>query len=198
MLRDAVLVPSLHFAAPNPKLDLANSPFHVNTRLLTWPAGDTPRRAGVSNFGVGGTNAHAVLEEAPAEPPTAPSARPCQLFVLSAKTEKALDAATERLALCLRAQPALDADDAAWTLQVGRRAWNHRRVVVARGAKDAAAALTGRDARRVFSRTNPREGAPVAFLFPGQGSQAVNMGAGLYRGEPAFRAEIDRCAEILR
>ena len=198
MLRDAILPPSLHFSAPNPKLDLANSPFHVNTALLPWLAGDTPRRAGVSNFGVGGTNAHAVLEEAPVEPPSAPPARPCQLFVVSAKTEKALDAATERLAVRLRAEPVLDADDAAWTLQVGRRAWNHRRIVVARGAEDAAGALAGRDARRVFSRANPREGAPVAFLFPGQGSQAVNMGAGLYRGEPVFRAEIDRCAEILR
>ncbi len=198
MLRDKALPPSLHFSTPNPKLDLANSPFHVNTKFLPWPAGDTPRRAGVSNFGVGGTNAHAVLEEAPAEPPPALPTRPCQVFVLSAKTVKALDAATDRLTSRLRAEPALDADDAAWTLQVGRRAWNHRRIVVARGAEDAAATLAGRDARRVFSRSNPREGATVAFLFPGQGSQAVNMGVGLYRGEPAFRAEINHCAEILR
>ena len=198
MLRDGILPPSLHFSAPNPKLDLATSPFHVNTRLLPWPAGDTPRRAGVSNFGVGGTNAHAVLEEAPAAPPAAPTLRPRQLFVLSAKTGEALDAATDRLVQRFRVEPAPDADDAAWTLQVGRRAWDHRRIVVARGTGDAAGALAGRDARRVFSRNGPRERQGVAFLFPGQGSQAVNMGAGLYREEPAFHAEIDRCAEVLR
>ncbi len=197
-LQHAAIPPSLHFSAPNPKLDLANSPFHVNTRLLPWPAGPTPRRAGVSSFGVGGTNAHAVLEEAPAVVPGTPSARGWELFVLSAKTDTALDAATDNLARCFRAEPTPDAADAAWTLQVGRRAWNHRRIVVARDVEDAAGALAGRDARRVFSRADAREGTPVAFLFPGQGTQAVHMGAGLYKNELVFRAEIDRCAEILR
>ncbi len=196
-LKHALLPPSLNFSSPNPKLDLANSPFHVNTQLLPWPAGDMPRRAGVSSFGVGGTNAHAVLEEAPADAPNPPSAREWQLFVLSAKTETALDSATGNLARHFRTDPALDPADAAFTLQAGRRAWNHRRIVVARSVEDAAGALEGRDARRVFSRADAREGTPVAFLFPGQGSQAANMGAGLYQSEPVFRAEMDRCAEIL-
>ena len=197
-LEHGLIPPSLHFSAPNPKLDLANSPFYVNTRLLPWPASDTPRRAGVSSFGVGGTNAHAVLEEPPAAAPSAPSAREYQLFVLSAKTDTALDTATDNLVRHFRAESTLDAADAGWTLQIGRRAWPHRRIVVARDLQDAAAALAGRDARRVFTRAEMLEGTPVAFLFPGQGSQAVNMGAGLYRSEPVFRAELDRCAEILR
>ena len=198
-LKHRAIPPSLHFQAANPKLDLANSPFYVNTKLLPWPESKDglPRRAGVSSFGVGGTNAHAVLEEAPAEEPPEPSARGGQLFVLSAKTETALDTATANLARWFRENPALDPDDAAFTLAVGRAPFACRRTVVARGLVDAVGALEPLETRRVFTQKNARHQPPVAFLFPGQGAQAVNMGAGLYRAETVFREEIDRCAEGL-
>ncbi len=199
-LKHGVIPPSLHFRSPNPKLDLPGSPFYVNTRLLPWPesADGTPRRAGVSSFGVGGTNAHAVLEAAPPAEPATPSGRTHQLFVLSAKTEGALEAATANLARCFLADPTLDPADAAGTLAMGRAQFGCRRAVAARTLADAAAALASRDARRVYTQTKSRHQPPVAFLFPGQGAQAVHMGAKLYRAEPVFRAEIERGAELLR
>ena len=199
-LRHRLIPANLHYRAPNPHLALANSPFFVNAKLLEWtPPEGTPRRAGVSSFGVGGTNAHAVLEEAPAgvvvDDPE--EGRP-QLVVLSARTESALEAATANLVAHFRANSTLAAADAAYTLQTGRRAFACRRMMVARDLAEAAEGLERREAQRVFTQTAARRQPPVAFLFPGQGAQAVNMGAGLYRTEPVFRAEVDRCAEMLR
>jgi acyl transferase domain-containing protein len=111
--------PSLHFETPNPQIDFANSPFYVATELMDWKS-EGPRRAGLSSFGIGGTNAHAILEEAPAVPPSEP-ARAWQLLVLSAKTDGALGKAAHNLADHLAARPQLNLADAAWTLQVGRR-----------------------------------------------------------------------------
>ncbi|HEX2204816.1 MAG TPA: type I polyketide synthase, partial [Longimicrobium sp.] len=190
--------PSLHFRAPNPQIDFASSPFFVNTELRPWRGeGGGPRRAGVSSFGIGGTNAHVVLEEAPAAAPSAP-ARSWQLLTLSAKTPAALDAATDRLAAHLRANPEQALCDVAWTLQTGRKAFEHRRAVVARTGAEAADALEGRLPERVFGGAAPEGERPVAFLFPGLGSHYPGMGRGLYASEPVFRETVDRCAEILR
>ena len=188
--------PSLFFETPNPQIDFESSPFRVATELTRWEAApDFPRRAGVSAFGIGGTNAHAVLEEAPPGPPSDPAA-PWQLLVLSAKTESALDRAFERLAGRLEGQPATNLADAAFTLQEGRRVFNHRAFVVARDATDAVAALRDRGRREGGARD--RQGAPVAFMFTGQGSQHVAMGQGLYESEPVFREALDACREALR
>jgi acyl transferase domain-containing protein len=189
--------PTLHFTAPNPRIDFAASPFFVNAALLPWPANGTPRRAGVSAFGLGGTNAHAVLEQPPPQAPSAP-AREWQLVPLSARTPAALEAATDRLAAHLRAHPEQSLADAAYTLQVGRRAFAHRRVVVARDGAEAAQALESRAAERVASGMAPEGGRPVAFLFDGVGSQYAGMGRGLYASEPVYRETVDRCAELLR
>ena len=199
-LRHRVIPANLHFQTPNPHLDLANSPFFVNMKRLEWnPPEGIPCRAGVSSFGVGGTNAHAVLEEAPAaESRVFASGRGAHLFVVSARTESALEAATANLVAQFCEQPALDAADAEYTLQIGRRAFAHRRVVVAANLADAAERLEAREPQRVFTRSTARRDQAVAFLFPGQGAQSVNMGAGLYRTEPLFRDEMDCCAEILR
>ncbi|HEX2798768.1 MAG TPA: type I polyketide synthase, partial [Thermoanaerobaculia bacterium] len=128
-LRDRVLPPTLHFTAPNPHIDFAASPFFVSARRAPWSS-DGPRLAGVSAFGVGGTNAHVVLEEAPLEPPSE-GLRSHHLFVLSAKTSAALDAATGNLAAHFAAHPDLEPGDVARTLQTGRRAFEHRRAFVA-------------------------------------------------------------------
>ena len=191
------LPPSANFERPNPDLHLDSTPFYFNTALADWPRGATPRRAGVSSFGVGGTNAHVVLEEAP-EPPAASPSRPRQVVLLSAATAAALEAATANLVAHLRAHPGLDPADVAYTLQVGRRVLPHRRMVVADGVADAAAALGALDPKRVLSRTVEGETRKVAFLFPGQGSQHPGMAAALYRLEPTYRAAVDRCSELLR
>jgi acyl transferase domain-containing protein len=194
-LRHRLLPPSLHFERPNPKIDFASSPFYVNAELRQWPDGAAPRRVGVSSFGIGGTNAHVVLEEAPA-PPATRSTRSAQLLPISTKTASALDVSVARLGQHLREHPDDDLGDVAWTLQVGRRAFAHRCAVVGRDAGDLATALEDRAPGRVLTGS-PLPGASVVFLFPGQGSQFPGMAEGLYRHEPVFRRELDACAEAL-
>src|SRR6185436_6756630 len=124
------LPPSLHLERPNPHIDFANSPFFVNDRLREWrPAEGAPRRAAVSSFGIGGTNAHVVLEEAPPQEPSGP-ARPWQLLVLSARSSAALERQTANLAAYLRANPEANLADIAYTLQIGRRLFTYRRTLV--------------------------------------------------------------------
>ncbi|HEX7184605.1 MAG TPA: amino acid adenylation domain-containing protein [Thermoanaerobaculia bacterium] len=193
------LPPSLHFTAPNPRIGFDDSPFFVNARLAEWPAPErdsVPRRACVSSFGIGGTNAHAVLEEAPAPLPGGPS-RPAQLLLLSARTATALDAATARLADHLESHPEIDLADAAYTLHVGRRAFRHRRMLVCRSREEAVRLLRDPDPVRVRAHEHTSGPGPVAFLFPGQGAQRAAMGAGLYAAEPAFREALDHACEIL-
>jgi acyl transferase domain-containing protein len=184
--------PSLHFETPNPNLDLAASPFYVSTALAPWPEGPHPRRAAVSSFGVGGTNAHAILEEAPPVASSEPG-RAAQLLVLSAKSEAALTAAAQRLADHLGAHPEVDLADVAYTLQVGRQVFKHRRLDVCKTGDEARAALAGPGATLVRDRRR----APVVFLFPGQGAQHVGMGRELYESEPVYRDAVDTCAGLL-
>ncbi|MES1243433.1 MAG: SDR family NAD(P)-dependent oxidoreductase [Acidobacteriota bacterium] len=190
--------PSLNFEEPNPAIDFASSPFYVNSRLAEWEAEEGPRRAGVSSFGVGGTNAHVVLEEAPPAEPAAAS-RPWQLLLLSARSEEALVAATDNLLACLREEEAAGLPDVAFTLQVGRTVFRHRRALVCRDRAEAVALLESRDPGRLPTAADlddPRE-RPVVFLFPGDGAR-VDLGRGLYESEAVFREEVDRCAELLR
>jgi phthiocerol/phenolphthiocerol synthesis type-I polyketide synthase E len=189
----AEIPPSLHFERPNPQIDFESSPFFVNPDLAPWPEG--PRRAGVSSFGFGGTNAHVVLEEAPAPRPTDPD-RPWQLLVLSARSAGALDAATANLAAFLDAHPAADLSDVAHTLQVGRQPFEHRRALAARGTEDARALLAGRDPLRVSTGVHDGAARTISFLLPGQGAQHPGMARELYRHEETFRAELDRCAAL--
>jgi amino acid adenylation domain-containing protein len=189
--------PTVHFVRPNPRLELDPTPFYVNAALADWPAGETPRRAGVSSFGIGGTNAHVVLEEAP-EPAASGPSRASQLLLLSAATAPALEAATANLVAHLRQHPEESLADLAYTLKVGRRALPHRRLVVCGSIAETVAALDTLDPQQVLSRFEESPIRGVAFLFPGQGSQRPGMAAELYRGEPAFRREVDRSLAILR
>jgi acyl transferase domain-containing protein len=134
---------TLHFRRPNPALDLERSPFFVNAETTLWP-GPGPRRAGVSAFGIGGTNAHVILEEAPPRPPSAPP-RSTPLVTLSARSEAALERAAAELAAHLEAHPDLDLADVAYTSHVGRRAFPVRRAVAARSRAELLAALRGRE-----------------------------------------------------
>ncbi|HEX2223505.1 MAG TPA: type I polyketide synthase, partial [Thermoanaerobaculia bacterium] len=192
---------SLHFEKPNPKIDFASSPFYVAAEACEWKREDgAPRRAGLSSFGIGSTNIHLILEEAPLREPTSPS-RPWQLLLLSARSEAALEAATRNLAEHLEANPEVKLADAAYTLQVGRRWFPYRRAVVCReadGLGGAAAALRALDPESSFTHLEEGPGRSVAFLFPGLGDQTLRMGLGLYRTEPTFRRHVDRCCELLQ
>ncbi|HEV7672551.1 MAG TPA: amino acid adenylation domain-containing protein, partial [Thermoanaerobaculia bacterium] len=184
---------TLHFERENPALGLAASPFYVNTETIPWPAGAGPRRAAVSSFGMGGTNAHAILEQAP-PPPVSGPARPLQLLLLSARTESALDAATDRLATSLSSSSEALAD-IAFTLALGRHRFRHRRAVVAGSNQEAIERLTSRDPEH--GATGQAAERRIYFLFPGQGAPVGRLGRGLYETEPVFRAEIDRCCALL-
>ncbi|HIV69874.1 MAG TPA: SDR family NAD(P)-dependent oxidoreductase [Candidatus Aquabacterium excrementipullorum] len=198
-LKHGELPPSLHFETPNPRIDFEGSPFYVNAALKDWPDGDVPRRAGVSSFGIGGTNVHVVLEQAPDQTGDGAS-RGWQLLPLSARTPTALDQMAQRLADHLRAHPELRLADVAHTLQVGRKRFAHRTAVACRTAEEAIAALEGRDARRRLAQDSgpAPEATRVAFMFPGQGAQHVDMGRELYEREPVFRDTVDQCAQALR
>jgi acyl transferase domain-containing protein/thioesterase domain-containing protein len=191
------LPPSLHFAQPNPACEFERSPFYVNATLKDWtPPPGVPRRAGVSSLGVGGTNAHLILEEAPPRKPSGPS-REHQLLMLSAKSQASLDANTAALAAHLREHPQINLADVAYTLQVGREPMKLRRIVVARDAADAAQALEAMDPQRVISLPGAMGSHSLAFMFAGGGAQYPGMGADLYRSEPVYRQAVDECLALL-
>jgi phthiocerol/phenolphthiocerol synthesis type-I polyketide synthase E len=153
--------PSLHFLHPSPEIDFAGSPVRLVAELADWPAdGGGPRRAGVSSFGFGGTNVHLVLEEAPPAPASATGT--WEVLVLSARSEAALESATDALAAHLASQPELPLADVAFTLQIGRRRFDHRRALVCRQGEDVANLLRQRDPQRVLSRVEEATDRPAS------------------------------------
>ncbi len=185
-----------NYRVPNPRIDLERSPFYIPTATTDWPESETPRRAGVSSFGVGGTNIHVVLEEAPArsqvhvEDDEGPYILP-----LSARTEAALSAMRGNLADHLEKNADAPLSQVARTLQEGRHHFAHRTAIAASTVSSAVEQLrSGKAGSNVAADVAP----PVVFMFPGQGSQYVGMGAGLYNREPEFTRWIDRGAEVLK
>jgi acyl transferase domain-containing protein len=194
-LKHREFAPSINFATPNTNIDFANSPFYVNTKLQPWKSDGAPRRAGVSSFGIGGTNAHVVLQEAPAVTQQS-TTRPAEILMLSAKTPAALDAASTALETFLVEHPTANLADVAHTLRVGRAHFQHRKAVICESRPAAIKSLHYSDPQHVFSSRQVIENRSVAFLFPGQGSQHIQMASGLYRNEPVFRRHLDDCAQL--
>ncbi len=190
--------PSLHFTRANPAIDFAATPFFVQAEGREWTAGRHPRRGAVSAFGVGGTNAHLILQEAPPEAAPDAGRRRCHLLPLSAKSAAALERATADLAEHLDRHPDLPLADVAHTLLVGRHPGRHRRLVVAEDAADAARCLADPGLGRRLEARAGKNTRPVAFLLPGQGTQRPGLTRELYAVEPAFREALDRCSELLR
>ncbi|MEM8675747.1 MAG: SDR family oxidoreductase [Cyanobacteria bacterium P01_G01_bin.67] len=191
-----LLPPSINFESPNSEIDFANSPFYVNTELSEWKTNGTLRRAGVSSFGFGGTNAHVVLEEAPVAEESSPS-RTRQLLLLSAKTSSALETATTNLVDHLKVNPQLNLADVAYTLQIGRQSFNHRRLVLATDIEDALQALES-EPQRVLTSSTESSDHPIVFMFTGQGAQYVNMARELYQSEATFAQQVDLCCDLLQ
>ncbi|MEU0452285.1 type I polyketide synthase [Streptomyces sp. NPDC006129] len=189
--------PSPYFTAPSPRLKLDDTGLFVNTAPLPWPG--SPRRAAVNSLGIGGTNAFAVLEQAPEL--TRADRRPgYELVTISAKTADALRELADRWANRLR-EPDAVLGDLAYTSQVGRRALRHRLSVIADTGDAAAERVeawlrdgTGAADEGESARAKPR----VGFLFPGQSSEYAGMAVELHRAHPLFRAALDRHAETFR
>ncbi|PPK67113.1 beta-ketoacyl synthase N-terminal-like domain-containing protein [Actinokineospora auranticolor] len=189
LLEHRTLVPSLHFTEPNPDIDFAASPFAVNTETREW-ASDGPRLAGVSSFGIGGTNAHVVLQEPPTRS-TAPQARDRELLVLSGRTEDGLHRATTALARHLRQHRDLDLGAVAQSLGLGRLGRRHRVALVAEGVRDAAMALAlGDEERLVRGSVEHEPSAPVPVLT----GTAPASTAELYKSVPQYRSAVDELA----
>ncbi len=198
-LQHGELVGMPHSGQPNPALGLAQSRFYLPTGVVAWERKGGRRRIGVSSFGIGGTNAHVVLEEAPVrDDEQNRPARDYELLALSAKTETALNRLTLDLADYLERHPAVNLADVAYTLAVGRAQHPWRRTVVCQSTAQAIQALRTLDPETVRSGLASETSRPLVFMFPGGGTQYPGMGRNLYDTQPVFRAEIDRCAEILR
>ncbi|MEO8231778.1 MAG: type I polyketide synthase, partial [Ignavibacteriota bacterium] len=196
-LKNKKIPPSLNYSNPNPEIDFNSSPFYVNTKLADWKS-NYPLRAGIMSTGMGGTNAHIILEEAPQSKESGTSSKP-KLFVLSVKSESALKSSTKRLAEFLSDHPEVNGDDCAHTLQVGRKLFNHRRFFVSTDRFDALELLKQENSKRVFSGTLKNTSKrPIVFLLPGIGDHYVGMGYDLYQDVKVFREEVDRCSEILK
>ncbi|MGW8391847.1 SDR family NAD(P)-dependent oxidoreductase [Pseudoduganella sp. HUAS MS19] len=202
-LAHRTMPPSLHYEQPNPQIDFAASPFFVNTAARPWETADGPRRAGVSSFGIGGTNVHVVLEEAP------PAARAMQgsaaaahdglhALQLSARSEPALQEMRARLARQLERQPELAMADVAQTLREGRQRFAHRAVALVRDRAGALDALTQAASAALVQGRALSERPTVAFLFPGQGAQHVDMARALYERDETVRGTVDRCCALLQ
>ncbi|RZI69279.1 MAG: amino acid adenylation domain-containing protein, partial [Variovorax sp.] len=195
MALEAGRIPAtVNFARPHPDIDFDASPFRVAAAAIDWPRSARPRLAGVSSFGIGGTNAHVIVEEAPLRTPSDADAN-AQVLLLSARTPAALAAAAARLAAHLDAHPTESLADVAYTLRVGRKAFVHRLGVVADSAAAASAALRTADAPERTGGSLPGWQHQGVLLFPGQGAQYPGMGRTLHAAEPVFRAAFD---EVLR
>jgi acyl transferase domain-containing protein/acyl carrier protein len=190
-LKNRALVPSLGCATPNPILQEPGCPLYVNTIFKPWESdGNQPRRAAVSSFGMGGTNAHVILEEAP-EVASDPKEETAQILPLSARTPMALGYAANNLAEFLEQNPGTNVADIAYTLQIGRKSFAHRRFVVGGSSSDLVARL--RDQKEEGSKA--LDNRPVIFLFPGEDAHWSGMAKHLYRTEHYFRDQLDQCSD---
>ncbi len=195
-LKDKKLYPSLHFKTPNPHIDFDNSPFFVNTKLQPWINKHKPLRAAVSSFGIGGTNAHVILEQAPPIPKRKKESKKIpHLIVLSARTPNALEAQVEQYREFFKNRPRPGLRDIAYTLQAGRRHFKFRKSLEVTSTTQAAEKLEKIAKRRRFQIS--KEDLKPIFMFSGLGAQYLNMGKELYQHVPVFKETADLCFEIL-
>ena len=187
------LVPSLHYKIANPNINLENTPFYVNTELKSWDKGNFSRRAGVSSFGIGGTNCHLVLEEAPVIDLYSQTKK-YQLIAVSANTKSALIIAMENLSSYLHKHQQINLENIAYTLHLGRQEFKYKQFVVGNNIKDIISKLEYKE--QLEHKYTP--GRAVIFMFPGQGTQYINMGRQLYNNQSTFKTYIDQYISLVR
>jgi len=189
------LPPSLHYSAPNPNIDFKDSTIQVNSQLTDWSNNGKPLVAGVSSFGIGGTNAHLILGEAPAarRPETG---RDFHLIALSAKTSDSLNAASSRLVSFLKRSGDISMADVESALLRGRDRFSHRKVFVCEDVREAIETLEADRTRKAVAKDLHENFQHTVFLFSGQGAQYSGMGYDLYKAEPFFRETVDACLAI--
>ncbi|MGD0898738.1 MAG: type I polyketide synthase, partial [Thermoguttaceae bacterium] len=204
VLRHGRIPPHLHLETVNPMLRIQDSPMEIPAAMRDWPRGREPRRAGVSAFGFGGTNAHVIVEESPVQERQENAVeRPRHLLTLSARSPQALSELATRYADGMEANPAVSPADVAHTANTGREHFSHRVAVAGESLAELRDNLRGFLADPLAPGVHsgrPENDRPprIAFLFTGQGAQYAGMGRGLYDTQPTFRAAIDSCAELLR
>ncbi|GAA0351321.1 hypothetical protein GCM10009092_14630 [Bowmanella denitrificans] len=187
------LPPSINYSRANPEIDFASSPFFVNTQPGDWER--VPRRAAASAFGIGGTNAHVILQEPPVQESSA-WARHVQLLCFSANSQSALQENMARFARHLAEHKPLSLPDAAYTLHVGRTLLPYRASLTAADVNQALQKLNEPGMRDIQRTLSKQSHSKLAMMFSGQGAQYVSMGASLYDTEPEFRAILDQCARL--
>ena len=192
-VQTGIIPPLCNFTSPNKKLNLKESPFYIPVRQEAWRVTGYPRRAAVSSFGIGGTNAHAILEQAPPVD-HAPSPRRIQLITLSARTPQALEQRIDTLIAHLTHNPEVELADVAYTLNTGRAPMRYRISVVARDIRECLEKLSERRSFPCLANDAPNR---IVFLFTGQGSQRIGMAKGLYDAEPFFKDIVDHCCATL-
>jgi len=188
---------SLFYDELNPNINLADSPFYVNTSLKSWEASEK-RRAGVSSFGFGGTNVHVVLEEYENVPAESGASAPLTLINWSAKNEDSLNGYAKKLTAFIENNEDVSIADIAYSLQNTREDFSCRKFVIAADKDDLLSKLKAESANATASNKLSSKISEVVFMFPGQGSQYVNMGKELYESEPVFKAAVDECAGLLK
>ena len=194
-LQHQQIPPTINYQSPNADIALNDSPFLINNQLLDWSS-DKARIAGVTALGAGGTNAHIIVSEPPRLADSNASEHSQQLIVLSAKTPTALNAASRNLAKALE-HDNINLADAAYTLQVGRRAYPYRRAIAVQNSDEAVFLLQGGDAKRVVDTQAEEHTPSLVFMFPGGGAQYAGMGAELYSAEKVYRDTFDTCLACL-
>ncbi len=196
VLQEKKIPPNPYFESPHPDLLLEDSPFFVNQKMMEIQ--QEPFRAGVSSFGMGGTNAHIVLEQSPCAQEKEAQSMPAHLLVLSARSADTLETMKQRLIAHLQKNPSLPISDVAYTLQRGRRAFDHRLAFSCKDIPEAISMLEKSNPAKVAEGIAKQRQNSIVFLFPGQGSQYVSMGRQLYENQDTFRKQVDICSELLK
>jgi len=193
-LKNKQIPATLHFNAPNPAIDFENSPFYVNDRLRNWSS-EGARRAGVSSLGVGGTNAHVILEEYESKVTPSANTRPYQLMLVSGRSKDVVERYSASHAKFLESTD-VSLENIAYTSAIGRKNFRHRRVAVGATSTDMSAVLSAAKSTSRADHKAPEDTAPIAFMFAGGGAQYINMGRDLYETDLQYKELLDDCLKV--